>query len=552
MNVPAARTMRRLAHCAGAFLLLAHATVSLAGVDLIDVGIDDPPLPPPKLFAWVLPQQEPQASFEQEWTISIEQAAIQQPADAIELNLPDHEPVIVSRLHWEARAGFIPSPEGYGGQIPDPQAEPSAFSWRWYGRSDRGYTLALTLAEGQLAGRIWAPANVHYALESDSDTTRLGLIRSDFWNVHPLGWDEPPEGEDPQAQMQPTLKNGFGTGGSWDLTCSGPLPVGQHPVDVLVMYTPNMIDGTSPLGYTSLAAFTAAVHSAIDDANQALRNVGIYSYSYALRGIEPADTQVPDDYPAMGISNALAAFSGNVSLVPNVAPWCTYATNTYVSTRRNVMWADVMALARASSIPNDNSCGVSKAQRYVVQYDCPREPGPGFDRFSYLVFNPKCDPDKLNLAHELGHLHGMEHDPLNAKNLSGANAPSCPWAFGHRRADAALPSRFHFRSVMAYYDTPLNQPGPPGPPTCGTSANCPQIDAYSDPLQDWHGENDGINPPPYGLQPIDPLDGAPAIGELSHPSWTPSQATQTLPRLAPVVAAFRPRPDLIFADGFEP
>src|SRR5690606_16850989 len=115
------------------------------------------------------------------------------------------------------------------------------------------------------------------------------------------------------------------------------------------------------------------------------------------RGIEPADTQVPDDYPALGISNALAAFSGNENLDPFVAPWCTYTTNAYVSSRRNVMWADVMALARASSIPNDNSCGVSKAQRYVVQYDCPREPGPGFDRFSYLVFNPKCDPDKLNL-----------------------------------------------------------------------------------------------------------------------------------------------------------
>ena len=154
MNDLAARTMRRLAHCASALLLLAHATVALAGVELIDVGVDDPSAPPSRLFVWVSPQEEPQASFEQEWTVAIEQAAIQLPADAIELNLPDHEPVIVSRLHWEARAGFIPSNEGYGGQIPDPEADPSTFSWRWYGKSDRGYTLALTLAEGQLAGRI--------------------------------------------------------------------------------------------------------------------------------------------------------------------------------------------------------------------------------------------------------------------------------------------------------------------------------------------------------------------------------------------------------------
>ena len=128
MNILAARRAWWLVRCTGAIALSMHAIVALAGVELIDVGIEDPPVSPPKLFAWVLPQQEPQATFEQEWTISIEQAAIQMPADAIELNLPDRDPVIVSRMHWEARAGFIPSHEGYGGQIPNPQAEPSEFS----------------------------------------------------------------------------------------------------------------------------------------------------------------------------------------------------------------------------------------------------------------------------------------------------------------------------------------------------------------------------------------------------------------------------------------
>lgn len=548
MNILAARRAWWLVRCTGAIALSMHAIVALAGVELIDVGIEDPPVSPPKLFAWVLPQQEPQATFEQEWTISIEQAAIQMPADAIELNLPDRDPVIVSRMHWEARAGFIPSHEGYGGQIPNPQAEPSEFSWRWYGKSDRGYTLALTLTEGQLAGRIWAPANVHYALEPDRDTTRLGLIRPNFWNVHPPGWDDPPEGEGLQDDAQSTLKNGFGTGGSWDLTCSGPLPAGQHPVDVLVMYTPNMIDGSSSMGYTSLAAFTAAVHSAIDDANQALRNVGIFSYSYALRGIEPADSI---NYSQLRIDFALGEFSGIKNLDPLVAPWCTYTTNTYVSARRNTMWADVMALARAPADPLDTSCGVSKAQRHVAAYDCPRDPGSGFDPFSYLVFNPKCGADQLNLAHEFGHLLGMEHDPHNAKLSQTPNRPSCPWSYGHRRADSALPSRYHFRTVMAYYNDPSGA-ALPGPNSCNTPANCPQIDAYSDPLQDWHGEDNGINPPPYGLQPADPLDVALSIGELTHPTWRPSQATQTLPRLAPIVSAFRPRPDLIFANGFEP
>lgn len=540
-----------MAHCAVAILLLRHATVSIAGVGLIDVGIDDPPeaAPIPKLFLQVTSRDASQPMFEQEWAVAVDQVAIQQPAEAIELNLPDREPMIVSRLHWEARSGFIPSSGGYGGQATDPDAEPSAFSWRWYGKSDRGYTIALTMTRGYLAGRIWTPANVHYALEQTQETAVLGLIRPDYWSVHPPGWDEPPEREQPQSRAPPEL-SGIGGGGSWDFTCSGPLPTSQDVVDVLVMYTPNMINGSSSMGYASLAAFTAAVDASIDDANQALRNVGIYTYSYALRGIEPADTQSPRDYSDMGISDALAAFSGNKSLDPNVAPWCTYTTNAYVSTRRNVMWADVMALARAPTDPLDTSCGVAKAQRHVAAYDCPRDPGPDFDRFSYLVFNPKCNSYQLNLAHELGHLLGMEHDPHNAKLSQTPNRPSCPWSYGHRRGDAGLPSRYHFRTIMAYYDDP---PGGAlaGPNSCLTSANCPEIDAYSDPLQDWHGKNDGINPPPYGLQPINPLDGAPAIGESNHPSWKPSQATQTLPRLAPIVAAFRPRPDLIFANGFE-
>jgi len=169
--------VRGMLHGAGAIALMLHSMIALAGVELIEVGIDDPPepSPPPKLFAHIVPRDDPQAMFRQAWTVAIDQAAIQQPAEAIELNLPDRETVIVSRLHWEARSGFIPSPHGYGEQIPDPSADPSAFSWRWYGKSDRGYTIALTLAEGHFAGRVWAPANVHYALEQDRES-RLSRV----------------------------------------------------------------------------------------------------------------------------------------------------------------------------------------------------------------------------------------------------------------------------------------------------------------------------------------------------------------------------------------
>lgn len=104
---------------------------------------------------------------------------------------------------------------------------------------------------------------------------------------------------------------------------------------------------------------------------------------------------------------------------------------------------------------------------------------------------------------------------------------------------------------MAYArDTPA-MGGVPGPGQCVSESDCPLIDAYSDPVQDWHGYDDGINAPPFELQPFNPVDSAAAIGELNHPPWRPSQATDTLRRIAPIVAAFFPRPDRIFEDGFE-
>ena len=73
--------------------------------------------------------------------VGIEQAAIQQPAPVIVLNLPEREPVAVSLLHREARAGYIPWPGVDYGMIPAPEALLSTFSWRWYGKSEQGYTV---------------------------------------------------------------------------------------------------------------------------------------------------------------------------------------------------------------------------------------------------------------------------------------------------------------------------------------------------------------------------------------------------------------------------
>lgn len=83
--------------------------------------------------------------------------------------------------------------------------------------------------------------------------------------THPPGWDESREDVEPSSADDIIAK---ATGvlsplGSWDLPCAGPHPTGYHPVDVLVMYTPNIVS-PPPTGYGSVAALTAAVQSALD------------------------------------------------------------------------------------------------------------------------------------------------------------------------------------------------------------------------------------------------------------------------------------------------
>jgi hypothetical protein len=100
---------------------------------------------------------------------------------------------------------------------------------------------------------------------------------------------------------------------------------------------------------------------------------------------------------------------------------------------------------------------------------------------------------------------------------------------------------------MAYWEDDTAVVGEFGPPACTSNADCQQIDAYSNWNLQWTGAT--------GIQPLPLVPGAVAIGVQTPPPIPPNQpkayAYDTLQRLGPVVAGFKPRPGVIFAHDFD-
>lgn len=393
----------------------------------------------------------------------------------------------------------------------------------------------MTFYHGVIAGRI-ARDGTHYSVAPRGrGITQLGHVRSEYWKTHP---DE--EQQNPSALARGLVAGTADSpvGWTWDIDCPSALDLSEyHNVDVLVLYTPQAFNDYGG----SVTAVTSVMKAAINDANDALINNGIEHVRYILVGVEAAPPLPPSQsYDLPTIVDARNSVAGIFEDSPPNS--CSVVPNNPVRALRDAYHADVVALARVPTDLIDNSCGVTWVQRRVAGV-CVMEPGAAWEKFSYLVFRPGCSEDRLNLAHELGHVLGMEHDPQNSPlaNISfGQAAPSCPWSFGHRQRGAI--TSYPFRTVMSYHDSVTPGGYSSGPAPCSNSNDCPQIDAYANPALEYRGPVNNINPYSAGVYP---RIGVPGVSTPASNAW------DTLQRIGPIVAQFRARPDLIFAHGFE-
>lgn len=424
--------------------------------------------------------------------------------DAIAVSIPSPGGAIFATVRRERmirREGFTErDPVGCNSDAPPPGAceivpypglPENQFSYTWTGQGD-GYDLRLTIHRGYAFGVLAGPNHRFEFHWNSLKELRLEYFRLDDsldGNLGPI--------ESASAAATPPAPT-ISTAAAQAATVAriepqAPAGAGTAELDLLVLVTEEARRqaGGNPSDCRDMTGAMAFIHQNISSINTSLQRSQI-----------PAQVGVVTVTRLNGFT--LIPYTGNSQTIKDNRNAIQRSTN--IQAFRNLVGADVVT-ALVDSQSNLGTCGVAFIQRPDCGGSAPScGTGPAFSNYTYFIETVQCSAVDITV-HELGHVLGAEHD--HDHTGATASTASFPYSFGY--GYRALGTGFETIMAQRFYSQPNYYPT--------------RLLQFSNPSLTYNGQPTGI---------ANQYDNA-----------------LTLTNLIPGTAAFRTRPNLIFASGFD-
>ena len=376
--------------------------------------------------------------------------------------------------------------------IPYPDLPADLFSYTWIGQGD-GYDLRLTIHHGNAIGVLSGSAGRFAISWHTVKELRVGYFRSDeeFGN-----FGDPPR-KSALAEDIPALSPAAAQGATLariEPQLLGPAGATNTQLDLLFLITEEarLQAGGNPADCRDIAGVMTGVYTRINDMNTAFSR-----------------SQVPAQIGVVTVSrlNGYTLIPHNGNHNNTYANLISITGNTNIKAFRNAVGADVVSVLFDTQT-NLGPCGVANTQRQgcTVPATPGCDVGPQFSEWSVYLDTIECTAMDVP-THELGHVLGAEHH-FTPQGIP-RNVASFPYSYGY--------------SVYNSFETIMGQ----------RSYGAPQH--Y--PVRLLQFSNPNVN---YG-----PGDGVPTGNAATEDN------AHTLRNLLPGTAAFRSRPQRIFASGFD-